>query len=120
MGRCCICGRQTGAVAKEDSAVLCIDCQRKQRHTAIAAKASEADDCSFFKDWTNKDRTTAFFEIFGSYVKKPNSKDFTTIKHIWNWAVHADKGLAEAIRYTMAWAGMSIAGETKRWAAEKK
>lgn len=81
----------------------------------ILEKASQSDDCTFFKEWTSKDRTTAFFETFGRYVKEPNKRDFQTVYYIWLWAVHADKALVETIKYTFQWAKMTIHEEYRKW-----
>lgn len=89
--------------------------QKEERQQELMIRAKQTTDCTDFKDWTSKDRTTAFFEVFGRYVKNPNRQDFMTVYRIWLWAVHADKALAETIRYTLKWADMTIAQECKKW-----
>ena len=79
-----------------------------KRKQDILNEASKSEDCTYFKEWSSKDRTTAFFEAFGRYVKEPNKRDFLTVYHIWLWSVHDDKALAETIRYTLKWANMTI------------
>ena len=89
--------------------------QKEKRKQELKESATKTTDCADFKDWTSKDRTTAFFEVFGEYVKNPNKQDFMTVHRIWCWACHADKALAETIRYTLKWAGTSIGQEYKKW-----
>lgn len=115
MFRCSVCKEMVRSYTMRDGKCVCTSCMSKMRKQDILEKASKSDDCAYFKEWTSKDRTTAFFESFGRYVKKPNKRDFMTVYHIWLWAVHDDKALAETIRYTFKWAKMTIHEEYAKW-----
>ena len=112
---CSICNKPTNAYTKSDGQIVCMECASNLKKQQILEQASKSDDSSYFKDWSSKDRTTAFFEAFGHYVKEPNKRDFDTVYHIWLWSVHDDKALAETIKYTLKWANMTIHNEYKRW-----
>jgi hypothetical protein len=116
---CEICKQDIDCATIFEGKKICMDCHHKIRTERILTEASKSDDCSFFKTWSSKDRTTAFFEAFGRYVKEPNERDFNTIYYIWLWAVHDDKALVETISYTLKWAGLTIHGEHSRWRNRK-
>lgn len=115
MSICPICNEHKSSMTPAGDKLICTDCASQIRKNDLREKASQADDATFFKTWDPKDQTTAFFETFGKYVKDPNKKDFMTIYHIWLWAVHGNKPLAETITYTLKWAKMSIHQEYKKW-----
>lgn len=101
------------------SSGVCTDCYEKIETKRILDKASECDKASFFKDWSSKDRTTAFFEAFGRYVREPNERDIKTIMSLWLWACHADHALVKSIGYTFKWAKMDLRTEYHKWIRKK-
>lgn len=94
---------------------MCTDCAERLKNEEILNKASESDSSRFFKDWSSRDRTTAFFETFGRYIKNPSKKDITTIMNLWLWACHDDHGLVKTISYTFKWAKMELHTEYNKW-----
>lgn len=111
--RCPVCGE-----IKDNrvfGANICIECNSKQIKQEIYDKASRTESCSDFKEWSERDRATAFCEAFGRYVKEPNEKDIRTIMRIFHWATHADKGMSVTIRYAFEWANMKLHEEYNRW-----
>ena len=67
---CSICNKPTNAYTKSDGQIVCMECASNLKKQQILEQASKSDDSSYFKDWSSKDRTTAFFEAFGHYVKE--------------------------------------------------
>ena len=112
---CRVCGESQWSWTTYKGELMCTECANKLRKEDILNNASESDSPRFFKEWSNKDRTTAFFEAFGRYIKEPNKRDFQTIMHIWYWATHADHGLSTTIDYTFKWANFDINVERKKW-----
>lgn len=112
---CNVCGKEKRSWSTYKGEHMCIECKDKLRKEDILNNASESDSPSFFKEWSNKDRATAFFEAFGRYVKEPNKRDFMTIMHIWYWAMHADHGLSTTISYTFKWTKFDLKVERARW-----
>ena len=115
MDRCPICNEIKNSWSIQDGQRICTDCRQAIAKQEIIDKAMQSTDSRYFKDWSSKDRTTAFFEVFGRYVKAPNAQDIEVVNHIWLWAVHADHALAKTISYTMQWAKMDLHTERKRW-----
>lgn len=112
---CKVCGEFKHGWASYKGERMCIECSEKLKKEDILNKATESDSPSFFKEWSNKDRATAFFEAFGRYMKEPNKRDFLTIMHIFYWANHADHGLSTTIGYTFKWAKFNVIAERKKW-----
>lgn len=116
MSRICpICNEQKFAWTTYNGKEVCYDCKKELSNKEILDKASQSDSGRYFKDWSSKDRTTAFFEAFGRYVKEPNKRDMETVYYIWLWACHADHALSKTIDYTMKWAKMDLRTERERW-----
>lgn len=115
---CKVCGELKNGWTSYKGEDMCIQCADKLRKEDILNKASESDSASFFKDWNNKDRATAFFEAFDRYRKEPNKRDFLTMQHIRYWAVHADHGLSTTISYVFKWAKFDLKVERERWINE--
>ena len=112
---CEVCGELKHGWARYKGEEMCIECADTLKKEDILNRASESDSAPFFKDWSNKDRTTAFFEAFGRYQKEPNARDFKTIMHLWYWSIHADHGLSTTISYTFKWAKFNVNEERQRW-----
>ena len=112
---CKVCGKSHYSWIYHNGKGMCTDCANRLEREEILNKATESDSARFFKDWNSRDRTTAFFECFGRYVKEPNARDFKTIYHIWLWACHDDAALVRSIEYTFKWAKMSVHGEYIKW-----
>lgn len=112
---CKVCGKHKNGWTTYKKEYMCIECADKKRKEDILNKASESDAPAFFKEWTNKERSTAFFEAFGRYMKEPNERDFITIMHIWYWATHADHGLSTTITYVFKWAKFDLRAERAKW-----
>lgn len=112
---CPICKKPQSSWTSRNSKMICTDCDLELTNAEILEKASRSDGGRYFKEWSSKDRTTAFFEAFGRYVKEPNKRDIETVYHIWLWACHADGALARTIDYTLKWAKMDLYTETERW-----
>ena len=112
---CPVCKKQKCGWTYRNGEKICVECNTRISNEEILNKASKSDGGRYFKDWTSKDRTTAFFEAFGSYVKEPNKRDIETVYHIWLWACHADHALVKTIGYTLKWAKMDLYTERERW-----
>ena len=116
MSRVCpICNLAKNHWTTYNREFVCDECYQEMSKKEILDKASCSDDGRYFKDWSSKDRTTAFFEAFGRYVKEPNKRDIETVYHIWLWACHDDHALARTIDYTLKWAKMDLYTERERW-----
>ena len=112
---CPVCKKQKYGWTYRNGKMICIECNTRLSNEEILDKASKSDNGRYFKDWTSKDRTTAFFEAFGRYVKEPNKRDIETVYHIWLWACHDDHALTKTIDYTLKWAKMDLYTERERW-----
>ena len=112
---CPICKEIKSGWTIRNGEEICCECSREIYNKEILDKASKSDNGRYFKEWSSKDRTTAFFEAFGRYVKEPNKRDIETVYHIWLWACHADHGLSKTISYTLKWAKMDLFTERDRW-----
>lgn len=112
---CNKCGDTKNSWTRYNGELICTDCAFKLKREELLNKASQSDSARFFKDWSSKDRTTAFFEAFGRYVKEPNKRDIVTIMNIQRWASHADHALSVSIGYTFKWANMDLHTEYKKW-----
>ena len=108
------CGKEHGCKSINGVEGICRECYDKQRNKIVLEKASESNEPSFFKEWSNKDRATAFFEAFGRYQKEPNERDLQTIMHLRCWAHHADHGLAQTISYVFKWAKFDYNAEIRK------
>lgn len=94
---------------------ICMDCADKLKKEEILNQGSSSDSPRFFKEWSNKDRATAFFEALGRYLQSPNGRDYQTIIHIWHWAAHADHALITTMNYTFKWVKFDINIEGAKW-----
>lgn len=112
---CKVCGESKYGWTRYKGEEMCTECADKLKKEDILNRASESDSAPFFKEWSCKDRATAFFEAFGRYQKAPNEIDFKTIMHIWYWASHADHGLSTTISYIFKWAKFNVNTERKKW-----
>ena len=112
---CNQCGKETHSWSSFNGVHMCIDCASKLRTAEVIEKAEKAESASYFSEWTSKDRTKAFFEILGRYMKNPTQKDIIILHHIYHWAMHADHALAETIRYTTKWVGIDLYVERQKW-----
>ena len=114
------CGKEHGCKSINGIEGICRECYDKQRHQIILNKASESNEASFFKEWSSKDRTTAFFEAFGRYQKEPNERDLQTILQLRCWAAHADHGLSVTMSYIFDWAKFDIHNEQRKLKEQKE
>lgn len=112
---CNNCGKEKCVFSSFHGEEMCYDCVKKLKKEEVLNKASEADSATFFKGWTSKDMTTAFFEALGRYIKTPNRKDLNTCSRIFAWACHADHGVSTAASYAMEWAKINLYAERKKW-----
>lgn len=112
---CPICNKESYDWSWYKDQEVCFDCSKRLEKEEILDNASKSDTPIYFKEWSSKDRTTAFFEAFGRYVKTPNARDIETVYYIWVWACHADHALTKTIDYTLKWAKMDLFTERERW-----
>jgi len=117
---CPNCGESKYGWTTHHGVHMCIDCASELRRKELLDKATESDSARYFKDWSSKDRTTAFYEAFGRYVKEPNKRDIITIMNIYLWACHDDHALSVSISYTFKWAKMNLHAEYKKWISNNK
>lgn len=114
-GLCSHCGKETRSWSSFHGESMCIDCATKLKNAEVIEKAERAESASYFSSWTSKDRTKAFFEILGRYMKNPTQKDIITLHYIYHWAMHDDHALSETIRYTTKWVGIDLYAERQKW-----
>ena len=117
---CPVCKKQKDCWTTYNGKLVCLDCWSALSNKDILDKASESDCSKYFEGWSSKDRTTAFFESFGRYVKEPNKRDIDTVYYIWLWACHDDHALVRTIDYTLKWAKMDLYTERERWKKTQK
>ena len=117
---CPICGEESEAWAYYDDKRMCLKCSIQEEKKEIVKRAEQVEETRGFESWSGSDMTTAFFEIFGRYLKNPNSDDWLIIDKIYHWAVHANHTLSESIRYTVDWAGLNMNEERGRWNEGRK
>lgn len=112
---CPICNQPKYSWTTRNGVQICMECYDSIEKKEILDKASESQTARFFKEWSSKDRTTAFFEAFTRYQKEPNKRDLDTIKHIFSWASHADHGLSKTISYVFNWTKFNLYKELKKF-----
>lgn len=117
---CPVCGKEKHSWTTYKKQPMCINCAQKLKKEDILNEASKADSALYFKDWSNKDRSTAFFEAFGRYQKEPNERDLQTILQLRCWAAHADHGLSVTMSYIFDWAKFDIYNEQRKLKEQKE
>ena len=93
---------------------ICRDCRKALRQEAVARKLEFVEKTSDFKPWTTTDLSEAFWLHLGIYTKCPNQRSLSVLGMAFNWAVHADKGLANSFAHALKWCGIDLHDEEER------
>ena len=117
---CPVCGKEKHGWTTYKKQTMCMNCAQKLKKEDILNEASKADSALYFKDWSNQDRSTAFFEAFSRYQKEPNERDLQTILQLRCWAAHADHGLSATMGYIFDWAKFDIYNEQRKLKEQKE
>lgn len=93
---------------------ICRNCRKALRQEAIAKKLESVEKSADFKPWAATDLSEAFWLHLGIYTKHPNQRSLSILNMAFNWAVHADKGLANSFGHALKWCGIDLYGEGQR------
>lgn len=113
---CIICGRKDGSFEKIEGQTYCFDCAKKKRTDAILARGENIRHASDFKDWSMRDMSELFWQHLGKYIKEPNEDSILLVERAFDWAVHADKALANSFLHALEWAGIDLYAELDKYA----
>ncbi len=90
--------------------------EQEKKHTAdLIDKCKEYHCEAQFKEWSGRDLSDAFWAALASYQKKPNLESFKIMQYAFNWACHADHGLAHSFSHAWKWVGFNLADEDEKW-----
>lgn len=108
---CKRCGKETSCLIND----LCEDCRKTVREEELEERLKDISGSASFKSWSGRDLSDAFWLHLGRYTKEPNARSYGIIMAAYNWACHADHGLANSFFHALKWAKFDVFEEGEKW-----
>lgn len=95
-----------------------IEEEAKKHSEELISKAKEYTCGGQFKNWSGRDLADAFWTALAMYQKEPSLELLRVMEHAFNWAVHADHGLAHSFNHAWKWIGFNLLEEYEKFGSD--